>query len=346
MKCHPDGKKPALDVAHFQSRVAAAVALSRSAVLDTTRTTHRVVAGELRTPKELALEFCPNYIKIAWSRHEQKYPHPAGSPEALTLPKNSAKKPPVLLTRLRCKQWSCEYCAAKNQAIWRAFLHERLPTVSDEWWLMTLTAHSKKRSQAASYANLQKGIDVLLKRSRRLFGSIQYVRVYEKHPTSQALHAHLIISDLSPFVVLGCWKNLQPGYLAVLTRPWWVGIWSLSTWLKKSCQAVGLGYQDDVQKLEGFQAVGYATKYLTKAAQEIEIKGIHHVQTSKGIGSPGFDSLYRWHVADFATARDFNAGDAVHDVQTGKLIDADYWADNDIYPPLSELAGRIAKADS
>lgn len=274
--------------------------------------------------------FCKRYPRVAWSRELT----PAALAAAAAAGRvNPQKRGVVLFTRLRCKQWDCEYCAAKNQAIWRAFLYDKMPTVSDEWWFLTLTAHSRMRSQQASYKNLQRGIDVVLKRVRRVFGQVDYVRVFEKHPTSDALHAHLVCSNLSPFVVPGCYKNLQPGYIAVLDRDGHQGTWALRSWLKKTAQECQIGYQADVQRLKDSYAVHYATKYLTKAAQEITIKGIRHVQTTRGIGSPQGESDRIWQVGDYVTARDFRAGESITDLQTGEIIPPEYWSEFDVYPP-------------
>jgi len=276
------------------------------------------------------MEFCPRYPRVAWSREVK--PDAKKDSYGTTAP-NVAGRKTVLFTRLRCKQWSCPYCAAKNQAIWRAFLYAKMPEVAEDWWFMTLTAHSRMRSQDASYKNLQRGIDVMMKRVRRVFGQVDYVRVFEKHPTSEALHAHLVISNLSPFVVPGCHKNLQPGYLATTTRSGHTGVWSIRTWVKKTAQECQIGYQADIAPLQNSYSVNYATKYLTKAAQEIDIKGLRHVQTTRRIGSPSSESGRVWQVGDYVTARDFKAGETLLDMQTGEAIPPDYWADFDVYPP-------------
>jgi hypothetical protein len=260
------------------------------------------------------MDFCERYSFVAWAR-------------------NPETRGQVLFTRLRCKQWSCEYCAKKNQSIWRAFLYERLFQVSDNWWFMTLTAHSRMRSTEASYKNLAHGIDVLMKRVRRVFGKVEYVRVYEKHPTSQALHAHLLISGLSPFVVPGCNRNLQSCFLPVLVRQGHTGVWAVRTWLKKAAQECQIGYQAQVEAVENNYSVHYVTKYLSKACQQIDVKGLRHVQTSRGIGSPETASLLSWKVGSYITARDFEAGESVLDLQTGEALPDEYWSGFDHYPP-------------
>lgn len=260
------------------------------------------------------MDFCPRFPLSAWTHIDRKN---------------------ALFTRLRCGLWSCEWCAAKNQSIWRAFLLTKLPVVSEEWWLLTLTAHAHKRSAAMSLANIRDNLDRLLKRIRRVFGQVDYVRVYEKHPTSAARHAHLIICGLTDYVVPGCSSKLQPTALAVTERNGRGGVWAIKSWLKKVAQECGMGYMVDCQKIAGNPAIaiGYVCKYLTKSQQDLNEKGLRHVQTSRRVGSPRVAALYSWKVGSFVTARDFNAGQVVTDLQTGTAIDDDYWNEQDYYPP-------------
>jgi len=260
-------------------------------------------------------DFCTSYHRVAWTRRT---------------------KGTVLLTRLRCRQWSCPYCAKANQKMWRAFLGGQLPLVSDNWWHATLTAHSRMRSEQASYKNLQHGIDVILKRFRRVFGKIEYVRVYEKHPSSAALHAHLIVSNLSPFVVPGSHKNLQAGYLAVTNRSPGAGVWTVRTWLKKTAQECKIGYQADIRQAEAGSSTLYITKYLTKVSQGINIKGLRHVSTSHRVGSPDISTDGSWEVGSFITCMDIDTQEVVQDAQTGGKISYADLQKRGIYPPPDE----------
>src|SRR5688572_21535761 len=106
----------------------------------------------------------------------------------------------AIFTRLRCKQWDCPECAKTNASVWRAFLKERLPDVSTDWWLLTLTASENTTTEQGSLNNLRSNIEKLLKRVKRVFGSIDYVRTFERHPSSKRIHAHFIISGLAPYV--------------------------------------------------------------------------------------------------------------------------------------------------
>lgn len=185
----------------------------------------------------------------------------------------------------------------------------------------------------SSYRNLQTGIDRLLKRMKRVWSDMNYVRVFEKHPTSEALHAHMVCSSLTPYVALRYNKNNTVSYLPCHKRERRAGFWLVSTYLKKASQGSKIGYQTDVSQLRNEYAVYYATKYLTKAAQEIPIKGIRHVQTSQGIGSAKAEGDYAWTVLSYITARDFHSGEKVLDLQTGLVLDEEYFSVFDYYPP-------------
>lgn len=259
------------------------------------------------------MSFCNRYVGVAWTHLEG----------------NTA-----LLTRLRCGLWTCPYCARKNQSIWRAFLLNKLPEISDDWWMLTLTAHSKLRSRGQSLENIRSNIDRLMKRLHRTFGEFDYVRTYEKHPSSDAVHAHLIVSNLCPDIVHGHYKNGQRGFIGVLSRPYRLGAWSLNSYIKIVTQEVQMGYVADCRKLTGDPAlaVNYVCKYLTKDLQGIDEKGLRHVQTSRGIGSPKVEAKYDWQVGGFVTNKDFREGERLTDLQTGETLVPGFWFDGDVYP--------------
>lgn len=256
---------------------------------------------------------CKLYKKVAFSH--------AGPKEAI-------------FTRLRCKQWSCDYCAKKNASIWRAFLKEKLPAISKEWYLVTFTAHPNTRSHQRSLHNIRSNIDKLFKRVRRVFGCISYVRTFEKHPSSSAIHAHFIVSGLSPYVAIGCSKKLRPVAYGVLSRTSRNGVWAVKTWFKIQTQDVGMGMICDVRLIEGDvdHAVLYVCKYLTKSQQELDIKGLRHVQTTRDIGSPKNEADREWHTAAYIIPTMFAPNTAINDLNTGKIIDNNYWEHTGFYP--------------
>jgi len=261
------------------------------------------------------LSICKNYIKVAYT---------------ITGPKQG------LVTRLRCKQWTCDYCAAKNANLWRYWLVKRLPEVASEWWLVTLTAASYERTTLASLKNLRDNVDRLIKRVRRVFGlPIEYVRVYERHPTSEAIHLHMIITGLTPYVCFGVNSKAKELAVGCFNRPARAGVWSVKTWFKKVCQEMGMGYIADVKKLEGTpeEAAWYVCKYLTKDLQSFHVPYLRHVQVTDGIGSPQFEKNYDWVPVSYITARTFDEPNtSVTDIDTGFVIDNNYWEHTGFYP--------------
>lgn len=207
--------------------------------------------------------------------------------------------------------------------------------MSEDWWILTLTASSFTRTLALSMDNLRSNIDRFFKRVKRVFGEVQYVRVFEKHPTSEAVHCHIIITGLSPYVAVGCSSKLQPMAFGCTTRRGRNGTWVLKTWVKKNAQELKMGYICDVKKIEGEagRAVWYVTKYLTKAQADLHVKGLRHVQVTSGIGSPPrIDSDLVWSTAAYIVASMFEPNAAILDVNTGVTIDNNYWEARGFYP--------------
>jgi len=258
---------------------------------------------------------CKNYLKVAYTITGHKT---------------------ALMTRLRCKKWSCDYCADKNARIWQYWLIKRLPEVSEDWYLVTLTANEKTRTTLSSLTNLRDNIDALVKRIRRVFGlPIEYVRVFEKHPTSEAIHVHMVMTGLTPYVVRGCSVKLQPMAIGVLERHGHIGTWSVQTWFKKTARELGMGYMADVQRIQGDtgRVTHYVTKYLTKDMQAIDVPYLRHVQVTDGIGSPQFDANYTWTPVSYITARTFDEPNTrITDLDTGFVIDNQFWEHTGFYP--------------
>lgn len=202
----------------------------------------------------------------------------------------------------------------------------------ETWYHLTLTAHSQAKTLKNSYDNLAHGIDVIMKRVRRVFGKVEYVRVYEPHHQRTALHAHIIIAGLSPFVVPGCFKNLQPGFLPVLTRSGHHGTWTLRTWFKITAQACHIGYQVEIKPNDAKVSARYITKYLTKSTQNIPIKGIRRVQTSHAIGSPKQVSETGWTVGTVIVPGNFDTEVQIYDLQTKQVISCDDFQARGFYP--------------
>jgi len=260
---------------------------------------------------------CKRYKKVAWAK---------------TAPKEG------LFTRLRCKQWGCPDCADMNRVMWQKFLMEKLPQIADEWWMITLTAHSDTRTPWSSATNIRIHLDALFKRMRRIWPDFQYARIYEKHPTSQAVHCHIIACGLSPFVQKYLTKKKRPAFRPVWERSGKKGTWTIKTWMKKSAQDLGMGYMADVSPPRDatehaiFYAVKKITDYTTKQAQDLHVPGLRHVQTSRKIGSPKSEGGLDWTVGSYLSPRSFEAGSRVTDLNTGFMIDNNFWEIHGHYP--------------
>lgn len=88
-----------------------------------------------------------------------------------------------------------------------------------------------------------------------------------------------------------------------------------------------------IQKGEFGHVIWYITKYLTKAQQNLEVKGLRHVQTSRGIGSPQPQNTLVWQVGSYLAANMLPAGTKTLDLNTGFMIDNNYWEQDMVYPP-------------
>lgn len=241
----------------------------------------------------------------------------------------------AILSRLRCKQWSCPACAKTNQWIWRNWLIKRLPEVSSEWWLLTLTASSLTRAATSSLANIRDNLEAFFKRIKRVFGEIEYVRVYEKHPSSEAIHVHIIICGLGPFVAIGCSAKLRAMAIGTTTRHGRNGVWSIKTWVKKIAQEISMGYIADIKRLDGTpeQAAFYVTKYCTGKQADLHVKGLRHVQVTAGIGSPPKSDENVWATAAYLTPDMVGHKTTVKDLNTGFVLEGDnYWEIHSFYP--------------
>lgn len=240
----------------------------------------------------------------------------------------------AIFTRLRCKQWSCPDCAKKNAWIWKEYLKEKLPNVSDNWWIVTLTAHPNTTTEQGSIDNLRRNIERLIKRAKRVFGKLDYCRTFERHPTSRRIHAHFIIAGLSPFVVFSINRKHKRIATASQIRTSRVGTWSVRTWFKKVAQECKIGQICDVQHIANDLnlAIRYICKYLTKSQQDLNTKGLRHVQTTRNIGSPHSEGDKIWQTASYITARHFEPNTQIKDLNTGRTIDNDYWEKHSFYP--------------
>jgi len=98
-----------------------------------------------------------------------------------------------------------------------------------------------------------------------------------------------------------------------------------------------MGYIADCKPLGGTRhATHYVTKYLTKDAQAIDIRGLRHIQTTRKIGSPKPQRTKALYVGYRLNKRDTWGAESVFDADKRMMVDAEYWQEGDVYPPLNE----------
>lgn len=253
---------------------------------------------------------CPNFSLIIWRNIDAGH---------------------AVMSRLRCKKWSCEFCAEQNKQMWRSHLKKRIGKIGGAWYFVTLTAHENLRSAEMSLKNIRDNIDRLMKRLRRIYKELDYVRVYERHQTG-AYHAHIVFHGLSARVTRTVMPNgavtFQDNYAAGNRHSW-----SIRTWFKKTCRAMGMGYMVDCQRIDDIRrVVNYICKYLTKAQQDITEKNLRHVQTSRRIGSPVERKNTVWNVGAHVWGGDLGMRE-LYDANLKITIKPSYWHENIVYPP-------------
>jgi len=237
----------------------------------------------------------------------------------------------VVMVRLRCGSWQCDFCAKENRKEWRKHLRKVLPQITDNWWFVTLTSHERLRDDERSLANIRSNMDRLIKRVRRVWKSVEYIRVYERHK-KQGYHAHLLVSGLSPFV-----EKLKTPAGVEYFRPSLsggkVGFWQVKTWFKRTARDLEMGYMVDVQTLEGLShALSYVLKYLTKAAQEFYVKNLRRIQTTRRIGSPRSAGDGSWTSQECMFRGNLPQGARLYDASVRVWVSEQYWSENITYP--------------
>lgn len=241
----------------------------------------------------------------------------------------------VVMQRLRCKSWQCSYCAKENRRLWAAHLRKRLPRVSSNWWFVTLTAHELTRTPENSLENIRSNIDRLFKRLRRVYEKLDYVRVYEVHQKG-AFHAHLVISGLSTRVQKHTARNGVHYWRPALAESG-KGNLSIRTYFRRTARSLGMGYMVDVQAVHDLQAVTrYIVKYLTKEAQNFQVKGLRRVQTTQRIGGLRTGGAGDWSVKARVFRTDVPEGARLYDADRRVYVPDEYWTENLTYPRPGE----------
>ena len=265
------------------------------------------------------LKICPHYTRVAWT--------------------HDTDKRQIVLTRIGCGMWSCDFCAKLLKRKWLAHLRKKLPEIGDTWWLVTFTAPSESYTVEDSLKRLRRGIDTFFKRARRIWEEVEYVRVYEGHKFRTTVHAHIVVSGLSEFIGVGKSANGKTVYRALDKRSGYKGTWGLRTFVKKTAQACGMGYIADCRKVNGSRAIFYVTKYLAKEQQQLNVRNLRHVQTTRRIGGIQAEKQAGWIVGYRLNKVQIYGDEKVWDAQRGAIVPDAYWRVGEVYPPLNETKG-------
>lgn len=244
-------------------------------------------------------EYCPHYSKIAHCTEGERH----------------------LMVRLRCKRWSCDYCAEKNARIWQYRSIEHIGNSGEQWSFVTLTPRGTDLRRAGtdlsaserdrnSLATLRRGWDKLRKRMHRQVDKLQYLRVFERFEKG-GFHMHLLVNIH--------WTDIR-------TRKDGT---TYSRWLKENAVDCSLGYMTHASNLtDKRKAIAYCTKYLVKdvLANTEGLGRVRRIVTTQG-----------WH--------DLKKGEAEVEWRTADaiskglfLISSKVWFDLD-------LKRKISKAD-
>lgn len=270
---------------------------------------------------------CPNFKKLAVGIIETK---------------NRA-----LLARLRCKQWSCDYCAKQNSLAWRKHLYANMPKFGLKWTFITITCLGDYHRAKTTYAKLTQEWGKVLKRLKRYTNNndLAFIRIFELHKSGQ-VHCHALIqfndSDSLNKRAYRLIKNPKTGVKELKYRG--VGY----AYFKNLLSDLGLGKQFDYTPLIDFetrdnvnlsQVVGYVLKYITKNDDETGHihdlpKGARKIITSRGLSlkdeKTSLDAI-SWSLKPVVTI-DFVAQYETIDITTHKKVTFDDFENSDFYP--------------
>lgn len=245
----------------------------------------------------------------------------------------------MLVARLRCGMWSCDYCANKNRLIWRAHIIDRVNKIGGEWLFLTITAHRNAHKANKTVLNLKGAWKRLYDRLRYKFKGqkIEYIWLYERHSSKTvsgkdktSYHVHAIVRASIPG------RNAYSNKTKQWQHP------EMHRWLKDNAAQVGAGFMCHCAKIDdsnGGLVAAYITKYMTKDAQSLGKfpKGQRRIQASRGFGSPkpkhnGLHWEFRAHLLRGDVARHIKTTD----VTTGERVTLRNFEGAELYPDPRE----------
>jgi len=251
------------------------------------------------------------------------------------------------MVRVRCKMWSCDYCAVVNARMWRYALTKQMTDrfLECQWSFFTVTVFlpdfhqiSYEERQKKSALAIKENSNKLMMRLKYQFGKFTYIRVVESMK-SGLLHLHFLASFWWTDLVIEIEGDKRV---------------SRSETLSKMASGVGLGWVAHAENLVGEngeylspkRAVGYVTKYITKNSDYTRLLmshlNIRKMQTSRDLYSPfnerfKHDSDTLWIIRVRIHKEEvIQSEKGIYDINRKKKIEIADFGDGIVYPPLDE----------
>ena len=258
------------------------------------------------------------------------------------------------MVRVRCKQWSCEYCSQENARQWKNHLLTRIGRPDfwlRQWCLITITASGEANRKGPIYTlkNLQRGWSKLYHRLKRWNGSpFDYVRVFEKHTDGKygGYHMHILADVGDAWVyhftninrVLD--REAHAMGLGLKPRKRLKKEKSPERWIKDNCATCGMGNQADFSYV-GKTAAGtarYATKYIGKQLEILEFPPrMRRIQASRGmtLKKQSGSKIRQWRAKSAIYRDDLTRFDKIYDMTARHIvnIEDDFSSGQPYYPP-------------
>lgn len=257
-------------------------------------------------------------------------------PNVRRLMKSRDYKPGRLtIARVRCKQWTCEFCAQRNLNAWRRHLIKRFQEAvfGKSWCFLTITVppslHGQPVKSVAVLQQVWKRLYDLLR--RKVNEKVSYVYMYEAHK-SGTYHLHALVSighiyDKTPLVFV--WRFPLDHH-------------PLQRWLKDTLPALGAGYIVDLRRVysvyglnDGVSAILYSIKYMAKSKEWKNFKKhARRIGVSTDIGGlpKPPKSEFGWTTVPWLRIEEFYSEGIVHDLSIRRDITKEDF-ENGFYPP-------------
>lgn len=252
----------------------------------------------------------------------------------------------LTIARMRCKQWSCAFCAERNKAQWRAYLLDTLNKRyrGEKWCFITLTAHKNAHvTPALSLKNIKQAWDKIYDKMRyRYKRKLSYVMTFEQHKSGR-YHLHALINVGAEYDAHGF--NIDD-YLAGNALVAREKRHPECVWLKSAAVASGGGYMVHMTRVKARDTgtehaglvVGYIIKYISKMAVITNWPPrARRIITTQDIGSPKKKgkSGFGWHVIKRITIPDVLRGE-VYSLDLNRPLERSDFDKTGLYPPEQE----------